>query len=211
MTLLKQKSLAEFDTYVYIDVSNIRMCCLKTLEWELDFSKLMNYLKTKYPHLREVRYYEGLMSGDVKKRHELEQLEKLGFLVCSLERKAYFAPASYKEVSCKKCKNKQKVQVSGRKSKLKSNVDVYLAAQLLKRSYLTKRRVHIILLSCDGDYAEMIREAIETNKKVHISVLATPVIKGGNNTCSVKLQDMRGKLPRYHLTDIRDIEDYIKK
>lgn len=37
------------DTYIYIDVSNIRSACLKTLGFMVDFAKLFDYFKEKYP------------------------------------------------------------------------------------------------------------------------------------------------------------------
>lgn len=94
---------------------------------------------------------------------------------------------------------------------MKSNVDVYLATDFLKLACLAKRPVHAILVSCDGDYAEMIRGAVEVNQKVHISVLATPSVKEPQkNTLSTRLKALFNEIPRYELRSIRDIEDYIR-
>lgn len=217
---MEVKKKPELDTYVFIDVSNIRAACVRTLGFNIDFIKLIGYLRRKYPKLKNVYYYEGIANGDTKKQAEFDRLEAVGYSICALERKAYANPPIYKEVKCRNCKATRRVQVLKKVTKLKSNVDVYLATDLLKLAYLTKKPVRIILMSCDGDYAEMIRSAIETNPKVRIDVLATPVVHNvaksggtsdGKNTCSTRLQKMRGKLKNFSMLDIGMIEDYIKQ
>lgn len=114
----------------------------------------------------------------------------------------------------------RRVQVLKQSVSLKSNVDVYLATDLLKIAYLATKPTQIILVACDGDYAEMIRAALETNKNVQISVLATPVVPpvrlgGGKiksiNSCSKRLQGLRGVLQRFVMLNIKDIQDLIKQ
>lgn len=207
----KKTPLSELDTYIYIDASNIRAACLKTLKLKIDFRKLIKYFRNKYPRLQETRYYEGVADDDSQKKQHFSSLKRAGYTVCSLSRKTYIDPAMYKEVKCKKCGNVQKVQTLKRSIKMKSNVDVYLATDLLETAYLAKKPVHIILASCDGDYAEMIKNAIIKNKNVTISVLATPAVKDySRNTLSVRLKELRNSIPRFHLTDVRDICDLIK-
>lgn len=60
-------NLSEVETYVYIDVSNIRYACRRGCDFNLDFVKLYSYLKTKYLNTQEIRYYEGISIGDGKK------------------------------------------------------------------------------------------------------------------------------------------------
>lgn len=203
--------LTDLETRVFVDASNIRACCLRTLGWRMDFRKLLKYLRRKYPRLVETRYYEGIATDDAGKEKTFAELTKIGYQVCALSRKAYVDPAVYREVKCRKCGNIQRVQTLKRSVKLKSNVDVYLATEFLKQAYLAERPIHLIVFSCDGDYAEMIREAIQTNENVYVTVVATPAIKDmTRNTLSLRLKELRGKLPRYYLTSIRDIEDLVK-
>lgn len=198
--------LADLETYVYIDVSNIRACCLLTLGLEINFIKLMSYLKRKYSALREARYYEGIANDDERKRDLFGELEQIGYKIRALERKAYVSPPVYKIFECERCGHRQSIQVARRSVKLKSNVDVFLATDLLKRAYLAKKPVHLILFSCDGDYAEMIREALETNRNVFITVVATPSVKDSRkNTLSTRLKRLKGEVERFYLTDIRDV------
>lgn len=135
---------------------------------------------------------------------------RIGYRICSLERKTYVSPPVYKMVRCKRCGHQQMVLAMRRSVKLKSNVDVYLATDLLKRAYLTDSPVHLTLFSCDGGYAEMIREAIATNPNVFITVVATPSVRDPKkNTLSMRLKQLRGKIERFHLVDIRDISDKV--
>jgi len=206
----KLGGLSDLETYVFIDASNIRSCCLKTLGLKVDFYKLLEYFRKKYPNLKNVYYYEGIAKDDAKKQAEFDSLEKAGYEVRSLERKIYIEPPVYKEVKCRQCKAVRRVQILKKSTKMKSNVDVYLATELLKVVFPTKRPTHIILVSCDGDYAEMIKTAIDYNRNVHISVVATPVVKNSRNTCSTRLQALRRYSPNFYLTDIRDIEKYVR-
>lgn len=205
------KTIAELDTYIFVDTSNIRTSCFKTLGLRIDFRRMLNYFKKKYPNLKDVRYYEGISNDDEYKRKLFKQLEKAGYTMCSLERKSYVDPAVYKKIKCKKCGNIQKEKVLGRSVKMKSNVDVYLATDLLEVAYLAQKPIHIILVSCDGDYAEMIKNAILKNENVSVSVLATPPVRQiSRNTLSVRLRQLRGQVPRYQLTNIAVIGDMIK-
>lgn len=217
-----KKKLKPFDSdaYIFIDVSNIRATCIKTLGFNIDFYKLLDYFRKRYPKLKDVYYYEGIAKGDVAKEAEFISLKNAGYTIRSLERKAYVDPPCYKEVRCRNCKKVRRVQILKKSTKMKSNVDVYLATDLLKLAYLTKKSVRILLVSCDGDYAEMIKSAIETNPKVHIDVLATPVVPRvlkddgsyeDKNTCSTRLQKLRRNLPNFKMMNIDDIRDSIKQ
>lgn len=203
-------ALKEQETYVYIDVSNIRLACGKTLGKRIDFVRLLEYLQGKYVNLREVRYYEGIAKGDEKKRRMFEFLEGKGYVVCALERKAYsLVEVEKRGVKCPRCGNEWVVEFARERRAMKSNVDVYLATELLAVAHRVEKPTHIILVSCDGDYAEMIRNAL-MNENVTVSVLATPAVRDfARNTLSVRLRIMRGELPRYHLIDIRDIIDLV--
>lgn len=221
MLEVKQKSeLPKLDTYIFVDVSNIRSACLKTLGLKIDFYKLLKYFSKKYPKLRGVYYYEGIAKDDIAKQEEFSKLEKAGYTIRSLERKAYTEPPVYKEVRCRSCKTVRRVQVLRKSTKLKSNVDVYLATDLLKIAYLSEKPVHVILVSCDGDYAEMIKAALSANEKVYISVIATPVVPRSvdgagkyinRNTCSTRLQELRGRLQNFTMLNIGNIRDLIKQ
>ncbi len=210
----------EPDTYVFVDVSNICSSCLKTLSLKIDPYRLLEYFRKKYPKLRNIYYYEGIARGDTEKQKKFDDLGKAGYTVRPLERKVHIEPPVYKEVKCKDCKAARRVQVLKKAVKMKSNVDVYLATDLLKLAYLTTKPVRIILVACDGDYVEMIKTALETNANVRIEVLATPVVPRvlkadgtyeNKNTCSTRLQKLRGKLQNFAILNIENIRDLIKQ
>ena len=99
-----RRKLVELDTYVFVDASNIRASCLSSCGFRLDFKKLMQYLKNKYSHLKEVSYYEGIADDDSEKRKTFEKLSKIGYEVKTLKRKTYTNSAIFRTFRCKKCK-----------------------------------------------------------------------------------------------------------
>lgn len=199
------------DTYVYIDVSNIRAACLKTLGFMIDFVRLLEYFRQKYPNLKEARYYEGIAKGDEKKQRVFDFLERKGYVVCPLERKIYNSvELEERNVECPKCGNRWLEKVVKEHKAMKSNVDVYLATELLLCANDATRPMHIILVSCDGDYAETISAAIARNENVFVSVLATPMVRElSRNTLSGRLCKLSARIPRYYLQNINNIRDRI--
>lgn len=200
------------NTRIFIDVSNIRAACLKTLNFMIDFYKLFDYFQQKYHQLQEVRYYEGIASGDSKKLRVFESLASHGYTICPLERKSYNAIITEEQnIKCPNCGNQWVKKFTKAHKSMKSNVDVYLATELLTIAHRVSQPTHIILVSCDGDYAEMIKNALE-NPHVSISVLATPPAKDIKlNTLSARLRLLRKNTPRYQLTNIASIAKLIKQ
>ena len=198
-------------TYIYIDVSNIRYACRWSSGFELDFIKLYRYLKRKYPNAREIRYYEGIAPNDIKRRSHFEFLSKhIGYVICPLWRKSYAMPARYETFNCEKCGAKNTVKVLDETKKLKSNVDVYLASDMLERAAKENEPINIVLLSCDGDFAEAIKTALRINPGSHVTVLATPMTKK-NNCLSIRLRQLNRELKpsEYYLGNISAAKDYI--
>ncbi|MCL2254932.1 MAG: NYN domain-containing protein [Lachnospiraceae bacterium] len=205
----KTTNLADLDTYVFIDVSNIRSAALRSCQIKLDFIKLIAYFQEKYMNLKSVRYYEGIAKYDKERLEQFKEYEKSGYEICSLARKTYIDPAVYRTFICKniKCKTPNRIRVLAPSTKMKSNVDVYIATELLEIAHSAKKPTHIILLACDGDYAEMIRSAVK-NKNVHVTVIATPPTKI-NNALSARLKQLRNTIPNYQLTNIMSFKDKI--
>lgn len=205
--------LREVKTYIYIDVSNIRHACLYSCGFNLDFVKLYSYLKTKYPNTQEIRYYEGVSSNDKKKQKHFRFLsDKIGYKVCSLNRKSYIEPARYDVFKCKNCGASNKVKVFSENVKLKSNVDVYLASDMLECVAKAREPISIVILSCDGDYVEAIKAALRLNSDSCVTVLATPMTET-NNCLSIRLKHLSRELDRknYKLVNINNIRDYISQ
>ncbi|MBO4812885.1 NYN domain-containing protein [Candidatus Saccharibacteria bacterium] len=208
----KIKKKDDREVYVLIDVSNIRSACLKSCDFNIDFIRLYEYLKRKYVSLKDVRYYEGISCDDKSKEKKFKLLEECGYSIRSLRRRSYIEPASTKTFACKKCKCKNRVQIHKKEVKMKSNVDVFLASEMLEIAYEAKKPTHIIVFTCDGDYAEAIRIAAK-NSKISITVIATPPMVGKwkKNSLSVRLRELRKNTPRYQLNNINDIKDEIKQ
>ena len=96
--------------------------------------------------------------------------------------------------------------------KLKSNIDVYLTSDLLECVARSKDPINIIILSCDGDYAEAIKTTLRLSPDSCVTVLATPVTEA-NNCLSVRLKQLSRELDRsnYKLSNINNIRDYISQ
>lgn len=208
-----ESARANLDTYVYIDVSNIRAACLRSCSFAIDFVKFYGYLQNKYPGLKEARYYEGISADDRKKQGYFRFLEKsVGYKICSLARKSYVNPAEYDNFACDHCGAVNIVQILPETVKLKSNVDVYLASEMIDRAAKSEMPLNIILVSCDGDYAEAIKAVLRINPDSCVTVLATPMSKR-NNCLSVRLKQLSKELPRdnYKLASINNIRDKISQ
>lgn len=183
----------------------------------VDFAKLLDYFKQKYPSLKEVRYYEGSTTGDEKKKRMFRFLERKGYTICSLERKSYNSVmVEERDVACPKCGHKWAAEFRKECRAMKSNVGVYLASDMVARASITERPMRPmrpILASCDGDYAEAIKTAIRLNDKVSVAVLATPTVRDkGRNTLSIRLKKLLSELPkeRYSLNYISAIQEQVK-
>ena len=197
--------------YIYIDVSNIRYACKWSSGFDLNFDRLYTYLKKKYPNVQEIRYYEGISPSDKKKNKYFETLEKkVGYIVCPLWRKSYSMPARYETFKCIKCGTKNTIKVLDKVRKLKSNVDVYLTADMLTCIAKATEPLHIIIFSCDGDYAEAIKSVLEISPLSQVTVIATPM-KKRNNCLSARLGQLARELgrSRFRLFNIEDMRKYI--
>jgi len=198
-------------TFVFVDVSNIRYACRRSCGFNLDFQNYYHYLQNKYINLQEVRYYEGIASDDEKKQRYFRRLEKTGYTICSLERKNYTNAAKYANFACAKCGAFNTVQILPKTAKLKSNVDVYMAVDMMKCAIQATKPIHIILVSCDGDFTEAIHGILSVNPNVFITVMATPMTRT-NNCLSMRLKNLRSELPdSMVLVDISTIKKYISK
>lgn len=195
-TSMPKTNLKKLDVYVYIDASNIKNA-LKVSGINLSFLRLLQYFESTYKNLESVKYFEGIDKKDTGRHKFFRDLQKLGYDLKTLERKAYTNPSKYKTFKCKNCKEKNTVEILHKSKTLKSNIDVYLCSELMGDLLAKKKPSHAILLTCDGDYAEMIRNILEKNKNIHISVFSTPFTKT-NNYLSVRLKELE-RIDRYYL------------
>ncbi|MBR1795859.1 NYN domain-containing protein [Candidatus Saccharibacteria bacterium] len=203
--------LIDIKTFVYIDASNIRSACLNSCGFRLNFAKLCKYFRNKYPNLEKICYYEGLSKTDDVKRGYLEELSKnSGCKICTLERKSYTEPPRYQKYICKECKAQNNIKIAPRTLKLKSNVDVYLATDMMVDAYRNNDKMHIIVASCDGDYAEAIQNVLKINPEAYITILATPRT-AVRNCLSSRLKMLSRTIgpAHYSLADITNIKDLI--
>lgn len=94
---------------------------------------------------------------------------------------------------------------------LKSNVDVYMAVDMMKCEIQATEQIHIILVSCDGDFAEAIHGILSVNSHAFITVIATPMTRI-NNCLSVRLKRLRSELPNsMTLMNIDNLKEQISR
>ncbi|MBQ3409738.1 NYN domain-containing protein [Candidatus Saccharibacteria bacterium] len=137
--------------------------------------------------------------------------EKVGYTICALERKGYTDPAVYDTFKCRNCGYANKVKILPETKKLKSNVDVYLASDMVELAAKMTEPVHAILMSCDGDYAEAIKAALRVNPQIYITIMATPMTKK-NNSLSSRLQIFATRsFKNTALVNIASIKDKISQ
>ena len=89
-------------------------------------------------------------------------------------------------------------------------MDVFLTTNLLETAFSAKKPTHIILFSCDGDYAEAIKSAVK-NPNIFITIIATPPVKEiEKNTLSTRLKMLRREIPnQFELISIVTIQKHI--
>lgn len=208
----KNSTLTSLPTFVFMDVSNIRSACLKTCGFWINFKRLYKHFKNKYPNLIDIRYYEGVARDDTKRKKTHKSLAKYGYTICSLSRKSYIVPAEQKLIKCETCGHKNLTTIRDETNIVKSNVDVYLATEMIFTAIeSTNKPVHIILVSCDGDYAETIKAIIEKCHNIYLTVLATPYLKNSNNnTLSSRIKSLRNFSDRFFLRNIDNIRSEIE-
>lgn len=193
-------------TFVYIDAANIRNALHKS-HFEIDFVKLYEYIKLKYAQLNSVKYFEGFDSTDAEKQKLFDSYEKAGMNMHLLSRKSYTSPARFMQFSCEKCKSPNKVQVHEEKTTFKSNIDVFLSTEIFSDIIQAREPLHLVIVSCDGDYAEMIKKILELYPKTYVTVVATPFKRYGNYL-SARLSELK-KMERYNLMNILTAKEKI--
>lgn len=200
--------LKEMQLYVYIDASNIKNA-LKSLCIDIDWTNLYRYITSTYKNTIAIKYFQGIDKNDTKNCNILKKLENIGYEIKSINRQAYQTRTKYKKFRCRNCGQNNVVRILPSKKILKSNIDVYLCSELMGDLLNVHRKTHAILFTCDGDYAEMIKNIIYKNKKVYVSVFATPYTHM-NNYLSSRLKEL-GNIERFFLVNILNIKDKISK
>ncbi len=201
----------ERPTYIFVDTSNIRASCWRSCGFRINFPRFLEYVKKKYPSLKSVEYFEGIADDDNMKRGEHRVLSDLGYEVRPLPRKTYVEPAKYKYSRCPECGKRSRVQTHPVTTKMKSNVDVYLASRMIECAVSSVELPHLVLVSCDGDYAEAIHTILRLRPDAFITVLATPRRTKYQNALSVRLRELSQEIDREHfrLDNINTIKDRI--
>ncbi len=86
---------------------------------------------------------------------------------------------------------------------------VKTGSEMMFDAMSARGETHLILLSCDGDYAEMIKKLLRSLPKLHITVLATPYTTPVN-FLSKRLMGLTKELGKqYLLRSMLEIKDKV--
>lgn len=186
---------------VYIDASNIRNA-LKAFDINIVFDEVFHFFQKKYLKLVSVKYFEGNM---VERKDSNFHFVRY----YSILRKKYYSPQSYLTSRCNNCGEINKVSFKKKKTQMKSNIDVYLCAEMFKDAIFYEGNLKVILLTCDGDFKESIEILLDVFPNLLVSVIATPYRKK-KNYLSSRLVELKGH-KRYSLLNIFSEISIIKK
>ena len=126
---------------VFIDAANV-IYSQRTLKWQVDFKKLMDYFKNNY-HLDQVYFYFAYLKNDRKQQNFFNKLRQWGYRIKT------------KEVKLIRQKDGTVMK--------KGNLDVELTIDTVKdlRFYSTA-----ILMSGDSDFHALVKYLQSKHKKV---------------------------------------------
>ncbi|MFC2006176.1 NYN domain-containing protein [Chloroflexota bacterium] len=171
-----------YNNYAYIDGVNLhRTYASPDLDWEVDYNKLLNYLRKRYEV--GVAYY---FLGNVPNNKDIQ--EKLDLYGYTLKLKE---PSPYTEdaVLCSNCGKTVKPQVE----RHKADVDSYLTMQVMSDMGEFNKA---IIITSDGDYDELVKRLVRQDR---LKAVFAPCKKG----CSWLLKSAaRGRI--VFMDDYRD-------
>jgi uncharacterized LabA/DUF88 family protein len=140
--------MPRYNNYAFIDGANLHLT-YESLDWKLDYQKLMNYLRRKLEV--GIAYY---FVGRLKENEDIyTKLDSYGYTVKLKEPSIYMTEEEY----CPYC---DKV-IAPEIFKHKSDCDSLLTLQVLADSHLYSQA---ILITSDGDFDNLVKRLLLQNK-----------------------------------------------
>ena len=199
------------DKYAFIDVRNADATTSELCGFYIDWGKLHKHLIERLG-CKQAFYYTGIEQGNDEETKEFDALSRLDSSVARTKpMQIYKIPDRKISVVCNKC-GESVVDTIDMGYKRKGNCDVDLTIDLLENA---KSETEMYLFTGDGDFAPLVRKAIERGvSKVHIVSSDKVIMRAGipNRRLSTKIKalfkEFRGKVD---LVDIDSLRDRIKK
>lgn len=173
--------------YAFIDVQNTASTTQKLLGFIIDWHKLCNYLRYQWK-CAQVFFYSGIDEGDAETVQEFELLAKNGCIVRTKTVFAYKKPDKKISIKCAGC-GRESVEVVDMGYNRKSNCDVDLTVDAME---MAGPNTEFLVFTGDGDFAYLIRKAVERGVRVYIVSSNAGVRKPGIITkrFSTRLKDL---------------------
>lgn len=149
--------------YAFIDYHNTDTTTKKLLGFRIDWLRLHDFL-VKVKGCEKVFMYLGVDEGDIEMAQMLTSLASVGCVVRSKKVSAYKNKDKELEVACSQCGHVSIVSVDMGYNR-KSNCDVDLTVDAMKS---IAKGNEFYVLTGDGDFVCLMREAIEQGVKVHV-------------------------------------------
>lgn len=189
--------------YAFIDVSNTKETTKTVFGFNVDWEKLIKFLKNDKWRCEKVFYYEGSRSNNKKFKNLHDRLKLLGyevhtketFLHKNKERNIKFVCTKCSEnnsfasqtFNCQKCTQAHDINLNNKGMHPKANFDVEIAVDALTHS---GPNTNVIFFSGDGDFRYLAERAIELGSTVIFVSTYKQTIKDQSKRFSTRLKDL---------------------
>ena len=179
--------------YAFIDVQNTEGTASQLLGFVIDWEKLYKHLKEQW-NCEKIFFYSGIQDGDDDKATEYLNLKNLGYIMNAKPYKIYKNPDKVVKIVCSKCANEIDYKIEGG-VRWKSNCDTELSVDATN---LAGPNTEFLMISGDGDFEYVIRNAVEKGTKVYVVSSAKKIKlapRYSKSRFSTKLRDLIAEKP----------------
>lgn len=170
------------ERYAFIDASNTGGVAYKILGFQIDWVRLLKFLKGEKWQCKDVFFYKGSRPFE-KHQKQLRKLDAEGYIVRTKD--THIHPDKTKEIvlKCSKCQEEVRAVITTPGNR-KSNCDVELTVDALELAGVNKE---FLIFTGDGDFAYLIEKLIE--KGVYVRIVSnTRRDDMGNKSFSTRLR-----------------------
>jgi len=179
--------------YAFIDVQNTEGTASQILGFVIDWQKLYQHLKEHW-NCEKIFFYSGIQESDEDKITEYLALKDLGYIMNAKPYKIYKNPDRIMKIICSKCSNQIDYKIEGG-VRWKSNCDTELSVDATN---LAAPGVEFLMVTGDGDFEYVIRNAVEKGVKVYVVSSAKKIKTAprySKSRFSTKLRDLIAEKP----------------
>jgi len=179
--------------YAFIDVQNTEGTASQILGFVIDWQKLYQHLKEHW-NCEKIFFYSGIQESDEDKITEYLALKDLGYIMNAKPYKIYKNPDRIMKIICSKCSNQIDYKIEGG-VRWKSNCDTELSVDATN---LAAPGVEFLMVTGDGDFEYVIRNAVEKGVRVYVVSSAKKIKTAprySKSRFSTKLRDLIAEKP----------------